>query len=99
MESQSKNNGWNTFLLHWGFTGLVALIATFVVILEFFSNLNSTTWICFFIAAASLMISGATLITFGVRLMPKNLARAHRWGWRLFLFGVVLSVCLLITRL
>src|SRR5262245_39230381 len=107
METRGKNNGANTFWEHWGFVVTVLLAAGVGWALMFFYNLRGAAWICFFIAGMGLLISGAGLIvyakipvyrsgqffTFGVKSVPERLAGLYRWGWLIFLFGVVLSLC------
>jgi hypothetical protein len=108
MEYRRTSNGWRTFLEHCGFTSvaLVAIAAT--MILTFFSNLSGQPWIDVFIASMVLLIAGAGLIlyakipayrsgrffTFGLKSVPKRLARCYRWGWYVFLSGMILSFCL-----
>lgn len=112
MDRQSHSNGWETFHEHWGMviTVLVALVAGRA--LDFFMGLSGTPWICFFVASVALLVVGAALIgyaklpvyrsgrffTFGVKSVPDRLHGLYRWGWRVFLFGVVLSLCLLLSR-
>jgi len=112
MEYQRQNNGLQTLLEHWGFILSVLLGVVVLQILMFFFNLNGKSWIYFFIANMVLLVSGAALVvgaklpvyrsgqflTFGIKSVPKNLAGCYRWGWRVFLFGVVLSLCLLLSR-
>jgi len=112
MEYRRQNNGLQTFLEHWGFIFTVLLAVVFSQVLMFFFNLRGKPWIYFFIASMALLVSGAVLIvwaklpvyrsgqffTFGIKSVPKNLVGCYRWGWRVFLFGVVLSLCLLLSR-
>ncbi len=112
MESQTKNNGWVTFLEHWGFLLMAILAAGISLALPFFYHLKGTPWIYFFIASSTLLISGAALIlyakipvyrsgrffTFGAKSIPESLRRIYRWGWRIFLIGVALSLCLLLSN-
>ena len=112
MERHHQSNGSRTFLEHWGIL-IVAIIACLASqVLMFFTRLNGTPWICFFIAGFALMLLGGALIcyaklpayrsgrffTFGITSVPKHLAKQYRWGWRLFLFGVVLSISLLLSK-
>jgi hypothetical protein len=112
MDRRKQSNGWLTFLGHWGFL-LLALVALAVSpIFMFFFNLNGTPWIQFFVADMVILFSGAGLIlyakipvyqsgrffTFGVKSIPESVTRYYRWGWRVFLFGVVLSLCLLLSK-
>lgn len=112
METQKNSNGSRTFLEHCQFPLLVitALIASQV--LEFFTNLYGTQWICFFAASFALMIFGAILIgyaklpvyrsgrlsTFGLKSVPDQTRKHYRWGWRVFLFGVLLALCLFLSN-
>jgi hypothetical protein len=113
MDYHRKSNGWQTFMENWGsllILGLIAILASQV--LNFFGNLNGVPWIYFFVGSSALLIVGAGLIvhakipayrsgrffTFGIKSVPENLAECYRWGWRVFLFGVVLSLCLLLSR-
>jgi len=90
---------------------LIISLATSVVF-SFFGNLTGKPWIYFLIASNVLLITGAALIlyakipiyrsgrffTFGVKTVPVRLSGFYRWGWRIFLLGVVLSLCLLVSR-
>jgi hypothetical protein len=81
-------------------------------IVSYFGELTGTPWIYFLIASTVLLLSGAALIlyakiavyrsgqffTFGVKTVPVRLAGFYRWGWRVFLLGVILSLCLLLWR-
>ena len=114
MAQNRPNNGyqWAKFLEHWGMmlTALITIIASQTLI--FFMNLSGAPWIYFFVASAVLLFSGAALIvyaklpvyrsgrffTFGVKSVPEHLVRYYRWGWRVFLFAVVLSLCLLLSH-
>jgi len=112
MEHGSKSNGLLTFLEHWGFLLSLGLAVVFVRVLMFFFNLRGTPWIYFFVASMALLILGAALIvyakmpvyrsgrffTFGVNSVPPNLTGYYRWGWRVFSFGVVLLLCLLLSK-
>jgi hypothetical protein len=78
----------------------------------FFTSLSDKPWFYFLIASTVLLLAGAALIlyaklpvyrsgrffTFGVKSVPEPLAGFYRWGWRVFLFGVALSLCLLLSR-
>ncbi|MBI3874440.1 MAG: hypothetical protein HY300_00405 [Verrucomicrobia bacterium] len=101
------------FLEHWGVTLICAIIGVLAgQILPFFVNLNGASWIYFFVASGALMISGGALIayakfpvyrngrffTFGAASVPDQLTGFYRWGWRLFLFGAILSLCLLFSK-
>jgi hypothetical protein len=112
MDTHRQSNGLQTFLEHWGFllTAVVAILASQV--LMFFTRLTGAPWIWFFVASFALLIVGGCLIgyaklpvyrsgrffTFGVKSVPERLRGFYRWGWRAFLFGVVLSLCLLLSR-
>lgn len=112
MDYQKQSNGLRTFLGHWGFllTILVALAVSQISF--FFFNLNGKPWIYFFAADMVILFSGAAMIlyakipvyrsghffTFGVKSVPERLAGCYRWGWRVFLFGVILSLSLLLSR-
>lgn len=112
MEYRSQNNGLLAFLEHWGFVLTVLFAVVVSQVLMFFFNLRGKPWSYFFVASMALLILGAALIvyaklpayrsgrffTFGVKSVPERLAVYYRWGWRVFLFGVVLSLCLLLSR-
>src|ERR1035437_7561573 len=112
MERRSRGKGLETFLEHWGFFLTALLTLAVLQIFMFFLNLNGKPWIYFFVASMVLLILGAAMIvyakipvyrsvrffTFGVKSVPEHLAGWYRWGWRVFLFGVVLSLCLLLSR-
>ncbi len=111
METRKNSNGLETFMEHWGRVVVVIVTLLGLQIFMFFSNLSGTPWICVCVAGFVLQISGAVLIlyakipvyrsgryfTFGIKSVPESLAGFYRWGWRLFLFGVVLSLCLLLS--
>lgn len=112
METQRNTKGLQTFLEHWWFAPVAVAAILASEVLELFSRLSGTPWICFFIASFSLMILGGGLIgyakfpvyrsgrffTFGAKSVPEHLRRYYRWGWCAFLFGVVLSLCLFLSR-
>jgi hypothetical protein len=105
MEHCSKNNGWQTFLEHWGLLLFaVAGLAASQLIL-FFTRLTGAAWIWMFVASFVLMSVGGGLIVyaklpvfrsgrfkFGLKSVPEHLVGRYRWGWRVFLFGVILSL-------
>jgi hypothetical protein len=107
-----ENYQWMKFFEHWQFLPIVIVAILVNEVFEYFSNLCGTPWICFFIASFALMMLGATMIafaklptcrrgrffTFGIKSVPEQLAGHYRWGWRLFLFGVILSLCLLLSK-
>jgi hypothetical protein len=112
MEHQSQGNGLETFLEHWGFLLTALLAIAFSQGMMFFFTLSGRPWIYVFVANVVLLISGGALIfyakipvyrsgrffTFGIKSVPNSLAGYYRWGWRMFSFGVVLSLCLLFSR-
>ena len=112
MEYGRQNNGLLTFLEHWGLLVSLLLAVVLCQVLMFFFNLRGEPWIYFFVASMALLVSGAVLIvyakmpayrsgrffTLGVKSVPEHLAGFYRWGWRIFLFGIVLSLCLLLSR-
>jgi hypothetical protein len=112
MDTLRQSNGLRTFLEYWG-SLLIAVVAVLASqALMFFTRLTGAPWIWFFVASIVLLIVGGGLIgyakfpvyrsgrffTFGVRSVPERLRGFYRWGWRAFLFGVVLSLCLLLSR-
>lgn len=112
MEHQSRSNGLRTFVEHWGLllTAVIAVLGSQVLL--FFTRLSGTPWIWFFVASFALMAAGGGLIVyaklpvyrsgrffrFGLKSVPEHLQRFYRWGWRVFLFGVVLALCLLLSK-
>jgi hypothetical protein len=113
MERQKQGNGWETFFEHWGLFLPITIVGLAVSqIFSYFGKLTGTPWIYFLIASTVLLISGSALIlyakipvyrsgrffTFGVKSVPVRVAGFYRWGWRLFLLGVILSLCLLLSR-
>jgi hypothetical protein len=112
MELHKQSNGLLTFLEHWGFLINILIIFAVAQAVVFFRGLSGQPWINFFVAGMVLLISGALLIlyakipayrsgrffTFGIKSVPAPLATCYRWGWRIFSFGVVLSLCLLLSR-
>lgn len=112
MDYQKQSNGWQTFLAHWWLPLLAAVAWLATQVLDFFTQLNGTRWIDFFVAAFGLMLLGGGLIvrarypvyrrgqlfTFGLPSVPSPLAGCYHWGWRLFLSGVALSLGLLLSK-
>jgi hypothetical protein len=112
MEYRSQTNGLLTFMEYWGFVGTALIIFALTEVFTFFNNLSGMPWIYIFVSSNVLLVAGASLIlyakipiyrtgrffTFGVKSVPKRLAGFYRWGWRVFLFGVVLSLCLTLSR-
>jgi len=112
METQKDSRGWRTFFEHWNLA-LIAIVAVLTMqVLDFFTHLCGTPWICFFVASFALMLFGGGLIayakfpvyrrgrifTFGMQSVPEHLRGFYRWGWRVFCFGVLLSCCLFLSR-
>jgi hypothetical protein len=112
MDYRKQSNGWLTFLEHWNIV-IVAVIALVTSqVLGFFMRLNGALWFWFFLASFAFMILGGGSIAyaklpiyrsghffaFGPNSVPEHLRRFYRWGWRAFLFGVVLSLCLLLSK-
>jgi hypothetical protein len=112
MDYRKDSNGAFTFSEHWCFS-FIAIVAVLVSqVLMFFTDLCGTAWVGFFMASFALMILGGSLIgyakfpvyrsgrffTFGLGSIPENLRIFYRWGWRLFLLGVGLSLCLLLSK-
>lgn len=112
MEYRKENNGWQTFFENWWFLFLGLGAFAGVEVLFFFQNLTGMPWIHFLGATTALLFSGAGLIlyakfplyrsgrffTFGIRSIPQGFKGAYRWGWRIFLFGAALSLCLLLSK-
>jgi hypothetical protein len=113
MDYDKRHNGWLTFLEHWGRTLAVIVIILAVQIPMFLIPSQATVWIWVFVASFTLMILGGTLIgyakfpvyrggrflTFGLKSVPPHLSGYYRWGWGIFLFGVALALCLLLSKL
>ena len=112
MEHYPQSNGLQTFLEHWGMLLMAVLAVVASQVLMFFTRLTGAPWIWFFVVSFTLLLVGGGLIvyakfpvyrsgrffTFGLRSVPEHLAGYYRWGWRLFLFGIVLSLCLFLSR-
>ena len=112
MEYHRQDNGLLAFLEHWGFLVGALSVFVFTKVLDFFFNLNGELWIYLFAASMGLLITGAGLIffakipvyrsgrflTFGLKSIPRRLVVFYKWGWRIFLFGAVLSLLLLLSR-
>jgi hypothetical protein len=114
METRKHSDSfqWTTFLEHWNIW--ITVLAAFLgaEILDFFGGLSGAPWIWFFVLSFALMFFGGGLIvfakmpvyrsgrffTFGIKSVPQHLAGYYWWGWRVFLFGVVLGLCLLLSR-
>lgn len=112
MEYRKNNNGWLAFWEHWHFFVAALSIMAGMAVLTFFNNLTGMPWIHFFMADTVLLFLGAGLIlyakfplyqsgrffTFGIGSIPQGLKGFYRWGWRIFLIGVALSLCLLLSK-
>jgi hypothetical protein len=107
-----ENYQWMKFFEHWGFLLNVIIVVLGAKLFMFFVNLSGAPWIYFFIASFTLMLLGVALITFakfptyrsgrfftfGIKSVPEHLIKHYKWGWRLFLFGMILSFCLFLSN-
>jgi hypothetical protein len=112
METRKDHYGLRTFFEHWNFAFIAITAILTSQGLDYFTHLCGTPWIRVFVASFALMILGGALIgcakfpvyrtgrffTFGVKSVPAHLHGFYRWGWRLFLFGVLLSLGLFLSR-
>jgi len=112
MDYDRRSNGWVTFLEHWWLLFVIVVAVVTSQVLMFFENLSGVPWIYFFVASFVLLLSGAALIvyakfpvyrsgrffTLGVKSVPEQRAGCYCWAWRIVLFGVVLSLCLLLSK-
>jgi hypothetical protein len=112
METRKDSNGLETFLQNWWFALMAVFACLTWQVLEFFENLCGIPWICFCVAGFALMMCGAGLIgyaklpvyrsgrffTFGVTSVPAEMRKFYRWGWGVFLFGVLFSLCLFLSK-
>ena len=112
MDFRRQDNGLLTFLEHWSFILCVLIAFLTSKILEYFSRLCGAPWIWFFVASFVLMSVGGCLIfyaklpvyrsgrffRFGAKSIPERLQRVYWWGWQAFSFGVVLELCLLLSK-
>ncbi len=112
MDHRSHSNGLETLLEHWGLLITVIVAVLTLEVFDFFMALSGTPWVWLFLASFALMLFGGGLVvyaklpvyrdgrflTFGLRSVPMHLQAFYRWGWRVFLFGVVLALCLLLSR-
>lgn len=112
MEMRKKGNGGETFLEHWGLALLVPLVGLAGSVFLFALNLRGKLWVVVLVASFAWMILGGVLImyaklpayrcrqffTFGVKSVPVHLAAYYRWGWRVFLVGLVLALGLLLSK-
>jgi hypothetical protein len=103
---------WEKFLDHWGYFLAIPLVFIVDRGLLFFVNLRGRVWVYLALACFALMIRGAAMIarakipvyrigrflTFGSRAIPAPLAGIYHWGWRLFVAGIALTLCLLLSR-
>lgn len=112
MDYQKRSNGWITFFEHWNIAFIAITTLVTGQVLGFLMRLNGAPWIWFFFASFAFMITGGGLLayaklpayrsgrffTFGRNSVPEELRGFYRWGWRVFIFGVVLSLCLLMSK-
>jgi hypothetical protein len=113
MEYRRQSHGLLTFLEHGGlliYAVVVSLASKF-----FFSlaGMHGASWLGLCAMGFAAQIAGAVLIgyaklplyrngcsfTFGIKSIPLPRVGHYRWGWRLFLIGVCLSLSLLLGRL
>ena len=110
MEQEKHSDGyqWLKFLEHYGVLGTILIMVITCQVLLFFMNLSGALWIYLFVASLVLLFTGAALIavakfpayrsgrflTFGAKSVPEHLAGFYRWGWRIFIIGAVLALCL-----
>ena len=111
-QKSSDSYQWIPFWEHWGW--LVTVLAVFagMHIFLFFVTLTGVPWICLFVGSFALMFTGGSLLlhakmpayrsgrffSFGIGSVPTHLTRCYRWGWRLFLAGMVVAILLLFSR-
>lgn len=112
MEYRKENNGWHTLLDQFFYPVAPFVLVSAWIVISFFQNLTDLPWIHFFVTNVVLVFSGAGLIlyakypvyrsgrffTFGIGSIPQGLKGFYRWGWRIFLFGVALSLCMLLSK-
>lgn len=107
--SQSKDNDsfqWIKFTEHWGLFMPLVIISTVVHLLV---SADGILWMELVATGFGLMLLGAVLITyaklpayragrflsFGLRAIPGPRIKVYRWGWRLFLSGMIPTLLLL----
>jgi len=112
METKRDSKGLRTFFEHWNIAFIAIVAVLTLQVLDFFTHLGGTPWIYFFVTSFALMILGGGLIgyakppvyrtgrffTFGGKSVPERLRGFYRWGWGVFLFGVLLSLGLLLSK-
>jgi hypothetical protein len=112
MEHRSQSNGLQTFLEHWWFLLLAVVAILASQVLEFFTRLSGTPWICCYGIGLAVAAVGVSLIfyaklplyrqrrflTFGSRALPESRRPFYRWGYRCVLFAVALLLCLFLSR-
>ena len=112
MDYRKQDNGLLTFFEHWNIVIAAVFAVIAFKVFDFFMRLSGAPWLWCFLASFTLMIVGGGLITyaklpvyragrfftFGLKSVPGHLQPLYRWGWRVFLFGVVLSLCLLLSK-
>jgi hypothetical protein len=112
MDHDKRHNGWLTFLEYFRFPFAIILMFLGAQIPIFFIPSHATMWIWAFASSFTLMILGSILIcyakfpvyrsgrflTFGIKSVPPHQSGYYRWGWGIFLFGVVLALFLLLSK-
>ena len=112
MDTQREGEGLETFREHWGLSITVSVLIFAVQAVSYILNLSGAAWIWHFVAASAMVVIGGSMIgcakasayrsgrlfTFGVASVRKDLRWLYRWGWRMFLLGVVFSLCLAFSR-
>lgn len=113
MEYRRDSRGLLTFLEHWYLP--LFMVGAPVANWCFFglARLHGGWWLGACVAAIVLQVAGAGMIayakapvyrsgrwlTFGVGSVPADRAGCYRWGWRVFVTGVVVSLGLLMGKL
>jgi len=80
METQKDSRGLRTFFEHWNIA-LIAIVAVLTSqVLDFFTHLCGTPWICFFVTSFSLMIFGGGLIGYAKAPGYRKWSVLHIWS-------------------
>jgi hypothetical protein len=112
MDYDRQHNGLLTFIEHWWLATGAVVILLAVQAFTFFTQLKGIPWIWFCNVSFGLMLVGAALIayakfpvyrsgrffTLGLKSVPPHLQNFYLWGWRMFLVGVALSLCLMLSK-
>lgn len=96
----------------WGLPVIALIAIGSSLILNFFARLTGLPWLCSYFIGLAIALCGASLIfyaklplyrmrrffTFGSHALPEQRRPFYRWGYCCAILGILLLVCLLLSR-